>query len=77
MSLRIKDLKPGESVIIDSYTKDSKFHRKKLLAMGLTPGTEFTLLRIAPLGDPVEILIRGSTLSLRKSECDIIILKSA
>lgn len=40
----------------------------RLLEMGLTPGTEFELIGIAPLGDPIEIEIRGYRLSLRKSE---------
>ena len=40
----------------------------RLLEMGLTPGVEFELLGIAPLGDPIEITIRGYRLSLRKSE---------
>lgn len=35
---------------------------------GLTPGTEFTVTRYAPLGDPIEILVRGFKLSLRKDE---------
>jgi ferrous iron transport protein A len=38
--------------------------------MGLTPGTEFTVTRHAPLGDPVEIQVRGFNLSLRKAEAD-------
>ena len=40
----------------------------RLLEMGLTPGVEFSMLGVAPLGDPVEIEIRGYRLSLRKSE---------
>lgn len=40
----------------------------RLLEMGLTPGVEFELLGIAPLGDPIEIAVRGYRLSLRKSE---------
>lgn len=40
----------------------------RLLEMGLTPGVEFELIGIAPLGDPIEIAIRGYRLSLRKSE---------
>ncbi|MDP6554185.1 MAG: ferrous iron transport protein A [Pirellulaceae bacterium] len=40
----------------------------RLLEMGLTPGAEFSLLGVAPLGDPMEIEIRGYRLSLRKSE---------
>jgi Fe2+ transport system protein FeoA len=40
----------------------------RLLEMGLTPGTRFTLLGVAPLGDPLELEVRGYHLSLRKSE---------
>jgi ferrous iron transport protein A len=40
----------------------------RLLEMGLTPGVEFRLLGFAPLGDPIEIEVRGYRLSLRKSE---------
>jgi ferrous iron transport protein A len=40
----------------------------RLLEMGLTPGVEFELIGVAPLGDPMEIAIRGYRLSLRKSE---------
>lgn len=42
--------------------------RKRLLEMGLTPDTEFEVVRAAPFGDPIEIKIRGYNLSLRKSE---------
>lgn len=40
----------------------------RLMEMGLVPGTEFTLLGAAPLGDPLEMEVRGYRLSLRKSE---------
>jgi len=40
----------------------------RLLEMGLTPGVEFTLIGTAPLGDPIEVELRGYRLSLRKSE---------
>lgn len=40
----------------------------RLLEMGLTPGTEVRLLAMAPLGDPVELLVRGYHLSVRRSE---------
>lgn len=40
----------------------------RLMEMGLVPGTEFTLLGAAPLGDPLELEVRGYRLSLRKSE---------
>ena len=44
----------------------------RLLEMGLTPGTEFLLLGVAPLGDPLEIEVRGYRLSLRKSEAALV-----
>ena len=57
----------------DDHTK--KAYKKKLLAMGLTPGTEFTVTRVAPLGDPVEILVRGFKLSLRKDEAAALVIE--
>lgn len=44
----------------------------RLREMGLVPGTRFTLVRRAPLGDPIEISLRGSLLSLRRSEAELI-----
>lgn len=52
-----------------------KAYKKKLLAMGLTPGTEFTVTRVAPLGDPVEIRVRGFKLSLRKDEAAALVIE--
>jgi ferrous iron transport protein A len=43
--------------------------------MGLTPGTEFTVIRFAPLGDPVEIQVRGFALSLRKDEATALLVE--
>lgn len=43
-------------------------HRQRLLEMGLTIGAEFEVVRFAPLGDPVDIKVRGYHLSLRKSD---------
>ena len=57
----------------DDPTK--KAYKRKLLAMGLTPGTEFTVTRVAPLGDPVEILVRGFKLSLRKDEAAALVIE--
>ncbi|WP_083874362.1 FeoA family protein [Dactylococcopsis salina] len=59
---------------MDDATK--KAYKKKLLAMGLTPGTEFTVTHVAPLGDPVEILVRGFKLSLRKDEAAALIVEA-
>lgn len=69
---RIKDLKPGEAAEIIGYEGNDPVYRSKLLAMGLTKGTEVKLIKVAPLGDPVEVMVRGYNLSLRKTEADIL-----
>jgi ferrous iron transport protein A len=50
-------------------------HRGRLLEMGLLVGTSVELVRFAPLGDPVEIKVRGYHLTLRKHEADLIIVR--
>jgi len=64
----LQDMKRGERGRIVGYNAESKSYRKKFLAMGLTPGVEFSITRFAPLGDPIEIKVRGFCLSLRKAE---------
>ncbi len=68
MKTCLADLKTGENGTVVGYSKESKAYRQKLMAMGLTKGTKFTVIRMAPLGDPVEISVRGFKLSLRKNE---------
>jgi len=69
MEKRLSELKPGERGVISRITGDRKL-RKRLLDMGLTRGTEIIVVRRAPLGDPVEFLLKGYNLSLRKRECE-------
>ena len=64
----INDLKVGDHAKVASYTEAGKGYRRKLLTMGLTPGVEIGITRVAPMGDPVEIRVRGFSLSLRKEE---------
>ena len=49
--------------------------RAHLLELGFTPGTEITVLRVAPLGDPLTVRIRGYQLSLRRREADAILMR--
>lgn len=62
------DLKFGDAGRLVGLSKGSREYRRRLLAMGLLPGTEFVLTRVAPLGDPRELRVRGFNLSLRKAE---------
>lgn len=75
MLLNIKNLNTGDAGRIAGFEKSAKAYRKRLLAMGLTPGTEFTVTRYAPMGDPVEIKLRGFSLTLRKDEASILLIE--
>ena len=67
-NVSLRDLAIGDRGQVTGYEKAHRSYRKKLLSMGLTPGAEFEVTRIAPMGDPVEIHVRGFRLSLRKDE---------
>jgi len=68
-------LKVGEKGKVIGFNQGEKAYRRKLLAMGLTPGTHFSITRYAPLGDPVEIKVRGFSLSLRRTEADTLLVE--
>ena len=57
----------GESGTIKAVTGEGKI-RRRLFDMGVTPGAQLTMKKKAPLGDPIEITIRGYELTLRKAE---------
>ena len=70
----VKDLKPGQSGIVHIIDESGAFKRR-LFDMGITPGIEIKLLKVAPLGDPFEISVRGYHLSIRKEQAEKIRLK--
>ncbi len=61
-------LQPGNDAIIAAVNCDEPSLRKHILDMGLTPGTEVTMIKAAPLGDPLELRLRGYELTLRKAD---------
>lgn len=63
----LSQLAPGAKGRVAAFTLPPET-RQRLQEMGLTPGVECTLVRIAPLGDPLEVRVRGYNLSLRKAE---------
>ena len=75
METSIKNMAPGDKAIITGYREGPRNYRAKLLSMGLTRGAHIEVLKKAPLGDPVEIKVRGFNLSLRKAEADILVLE--
>jgi ferrous iron transport protein A len=73
--LYLREMPVGSLGKVCGYEKTMKSYKGKLLSMGLTPKTQFTIIRVAPLGDPVEIEVRGFHLSLRKQEADALIVE--
>ncbi|MFT5702483.1 MAG: ferrous iron transport protein A [Desulforhopalus sp.] len=65
----------GESGKVLGFAKGSISYRQKLLSMGLIKGTDFKVTRVAPMGDPVEIIVRDYKLSLRKQEAGALIVE--
>ena len=69
---RLNELSEQSRAKIVGFEEGSDGYRSKLYAMGLTQGSTITVRRVAPLGDPVEVEIRGSYASLRKREAKVI-----
>ena len=67
----LSHIQVGQVVEISRIGGEGSF-RRRLLELGLVPGTRVELLRVAPLGDPVELLVRGASLSIRKAEASAI-----
>ncbi len=75
-TLKLQDAAIGSTLRVVSYEPTARDYKRKLLAMGLTPGTELVVKRHAPLGDPIEVEVRGFRLSLRKDEAAALIVES-
>ena len=66
--MTLDQLQPGNDAIITAVNCEEVSLRKHILDMGLTPGTEVTMMKAAPLGDPLELRLRGYELTLRKAD---------
>ena len=71
----LTSLEVGQRAVV-SEIKVPAEHRGRILEMGLLVGTPIELVRFAPLGDPVEIKVRGYNLSLRKHEAEQILVRT-
>lgn len=71
MSRRLSEMKPGESGVIVGVNGEGRI-RRRLFDMGVTPGAAVTVKKKAPLGDPIEVTVRGYELTLRKSEAEFV-----
>jgi Fe2+ transport system protein A len=70
----LNTLIPGERCVIERIESGTMSVRQRLLEMGLTKGTNVELIRFAPMGDPIEISVRGYRLSLRRTEAESVIV---
>lgn len=70
----LKDAKIGETVKVVKLTGEGPVKRR-IMDMGITKGIEVYIRKVAPLGDPVEITVRGYELSLRKEDAEMIEVK--
>jgi len=67
----LREVKVGETVTVSRLHGDGPV-RRRIMDMGITKGTEIFVRKVAPLGDPVQISIRGYELSLRKADAEMI-----
>ena len=69
----LRDVKGGQTVTVQKLTGEGPVKRR-IMDMGITKGTEVFIRKVAPLGDPVEITVRGYELSLRKADAEMILV---
>lgn len=67
----LKDVKIGEAVKVVKLTGEGPV-RRRIMDMGITKGVDVVVRKVAPLGDPVEVTVRGYELSLRKADAEMI-----
>jgi ferrous iron transport protein A len=73
--MKLADIEIGQSVTIEEIGGERTF-RRRLLELGLVPGTSIRLMGVAPLGDPLELLVRGASLSIRRNEASAVVVRT-
>ncbi|MCM1007705.1 MAG: ferrous iron transport protein A [Ruminococcus flavefaciens] len=69
--MNLKEAKIGDTVKVKKLTGEGAVKRR-IMDMGITKGVEVTVRKVAPLGDPIEVTVRGYELSLRKADAEMI-----
>lgn len=69
----LRDVKVGETATVRRLTGSGPV-RRRIMDMGITKGTLVFIRKVAPLGDPVEVTVRGYELSLRKADAEMILV---
>ena len=70
----LRDVKIGETVKVSKINGEGPIKRR-IMDMGVTKGIEIYVRKVAPLGDPVEVTIRGYELSIRKEDAEMIVVE--
>ena len=71
MKMTLKNAKIGSTVTVKKLSGEGAVKRR-IMDMGITKGTEIYVRKVAPLGDPIEVTVRGYELSLRKADAEMI-----
>lgn len=74
MEKKLVEVEIGKSGVIKKVLGEGKI-RRRLFDMGVTPNAEFFVRKKAPLGDPIELTIRGYELTLRKDEAELVLVE--
>ena len=69
--MTLRDAKIGDTITVKKLTGEGAVKRR-IMDMGLTKGTSVTIRKVAPLGDPIEITVRGYELSIRKADAEMV-----
>ena len=69
--MTLRDLQPGDTAKVVKINGEGAIKRR-IMDMGLNKGTSFSVRKVAPLGDPVEITVRGYELSIRKFDAEMV-----
>ena len=72
--MTLGDAKVGTTVVVTKIEGDSAFKRR-IMDMGITKGSELFIRKVAPLGDPIEVTVRGYELTVRKADAQCVEVK--
>lgn len=70
--MKLIELKKDDRARLIDFGKTDPLYRRRLLALGITRGIEIKIVRFAPLGCPVQVEVRGTSLTLRKEEAHLL-----
>lgn len=73
--MQITELVQGDKVRLLDFGATDAQYRRRLLSLGITRGVEFLVIRMAPLGCPIQIDVRGTSLTLRKEEASHLVVE--